>query len=129
MHVDVSLHSVTLTRIRQAGQAQLDRAEVIPESGLIALHDAWVRAIAEAFVRDSRFDPLHTAETEQALQDRLPEWLAAASSGGKVALELEYRGVTHRAELEALDFVAAAAPAYHRIASSLRPLNVIFKLG
>jgi hypothetical protein len=122
VHVDISLHSAMLTRIRQSGQAQLDRAEVIPECGLIGLHDAWIRAIAEAFVRDSRFDPLHTAETEQVLQDRLPEWLAAASSGGKVTLAVEYRGVSHRAELEALDFVAVAAPVYHRIASSLRAL-------
>jgi FHA domain len=122
VHVDLSLHSAMLTRIRQAGHAQLDRAEVIPDCGVLVLQDAWIRAIAEAFVRDSRFDPLHTAATEQALQDRLPGWLAAASSGGKVALEVEYRGVTHRATLEALDFVAAAAPAYHRIASSLRAL-------
>lgn len=122
VHVDLSLHSALLTRIRQTGQAQLDRAEVVPDCGLQGLHDAWIRAIAEAFVRDSRFDPLHTAETEQALQDRLPDWLAAASSGGKVALDVEYRGVAHHAELEALEIVAAAAPVYHRIVSSLRAL-------
>jgi FHA domain len=122
VHVDLSLHSAMLTRIRQTGQAQLDRAEVIPDCGVLALQDAWIRAIAEAFVRDSRFDPLHTAETEQALQEHLPDWLTAASAGGKVTLGVEYRGVAHRAELEALDFVAAAAPIYHRIASSLRAL-------
>jgi len=122
VHVDLSLHSVTLTRIVQAGQAQVDRTEVIQGSGILALYDAWISVIAEAFVQQSRFDPLHTAETEQALHDCLPEWLAAASVGDKVSLEVEYRGIKHQAEIESLELVAAAAPIYHSIVSNLRAL-------
>jgi hypothetical protein len=122
VHVDLSLHSAILTRIAQAGQAQFDRADVIDECGVIALRDAWITLIAEAFVQQSRFDPLHTAETEQVLQDRLQNWLAAAAAGDRVALDIEYRGITHEAEIESLELVAAAAPIYHRIVSSLRAL-------
>ena len=122
VHVDLSLHSALLTRIAQAGQAQVDRAQVIDECGLIALRDVWIALIAEAFVQQSRFDPLHTAETEQVLQNRLQTWLAAASAGDRVALDIEYRGITHKAEIESLELVAAAAPIYHRIVSSLRAL-------
>ena len=122
VHVDLSLHSAVLTRIAQAGQAQVDRANVIEECGLIALRDSWIALIAEAFVQQSRFDPLHTAETEQMLQDKLQKWLAAASADKMVALDIEYRGITHKAEIESLELVAAAAPAYHRIVSSLRAL-------
>jgi hypothetical protein len=122
VHVDLSLHSTTLTRIAQSGQAQVDRAELIEGNGLLALYDAWISVIAEAFVRQSRFDPLHTAETEQTLLERLPEWLVAASAGDTIALDIEYRGIAHHAELDSLELVAAAAPIYHSIVSSLRAL-------
>lgn len=122
VHIDLSLHSALLTRIAQAGQAQADRSEIVADSGVLALYDAWIRAIAEAFVRQSRFDPLHTAETEQVLYDKLPEWLAAAATRDTVALEVQYRSISHAAEIESLELVAAAAPIYHGIASSVRAL-------
>jgi len=39
-----------------------------------------------------------------------------------VPMEVEYRGITHRAELESLQFVAAAGPVYQNIVSNLRAL-------
>jgi len=122
VHVDLSLHSSVLTRISQAGQAQVDRSSVVDESGVLALYEAWIALIAETFVQQSRFDPLHTAETEQMLQDKLQNWLAAASANETVALRIEYRGIQHDAELESLELVAAAAPIYHRIVSNVRAL-------
>ena len=122
VHIDLSLHSTLLTRIAQDGQAQVDRSVVVEASGLLGLYDAWIRAIAEAFVRQSRFDPLHTAETEQLMQDYLPTWLAAASSTDTIAFEIEYRGILHKAELESLQLIEATLPVYQRIVSNLRAL-------
>jgi hypothetical protein len=122
VHIDLSLHSTVLTRIAQPGQAKVDRSAVLDDAGLLALYDAWIRVIAEAFVQQSRFDPLHTAETEQVLQDRLTELILSASSADTVAVEIEYRGVTHTAEINELELVAAAAPIYQRIVSNLRAL-------
>lgn len=122
VHVDISLHAVQLTRILQSGQAQVEASAVVEDAGLFALYDAWLRMLAEAFVRQSRFDPLHTAETEQMLLDRIPRWLMAASSGGKVSLEVDYQGIGHGAEIDGLEFVTAVAPVYQRIVSQLRAL-------
>lgn len=122
VHVDLSLHVATLSRLRQNGQAQLDRSVVIESSGMLSLYDAWIRVISDAFVKQSRFDPLHTAETEQLLLDRLGEWLALASANDRLALEIEFRGIAHSAELESLDLISAAAPVYQRIASQLRAI-------
>ena len=122
VHIDLSLHSSSLTRLLQEGQVQVDRTEVIPDSGMLLLYENWLKVIAEAFVQQSRFDPLHTAETEQMLQDRMPNWLTEASSGGTIALEVEYRGISHHAEIESLELIAAAAPVYQSIVSSLRAL-------
>ncbi len=122
VHVDLSLHVATLSRLRQSGQVQLDRSAVIDNAGMLPLYDAWIRVIADAFVKQSRFDPLHTAETEQMLLGRLGEWLAGVSARDTLLLEIEYRGIAHSAELESLDLISAAGPFYQRIASQLRAI-------
>ncbi len=122
VHIDLGLHAAMLTRLSQQGQAQVERAEVIDDCGLHALYDAWLNAVAEVFVQQSRFDPLYDAETEQLLLDKLPAWLAEAAARDAVPLEIEYRGTEHRAEIESLTLVGAAAPYYQRIASRLRAL-------
>lgn len=122
IHVDVSLHSTLLTRLGQPARAQMEKSAVVEKSGLVALYDAWISTIAAAFVRQSRFDPLHTAESEQRLYDRLPAWLDAAATGGAVQLKLEHRGLEHTAEVDSLALIAAAAPVYQRIVGQLRAL-------
>lgn len=122
VHVDISLHAVTLSRMAQGGVASVERSEVIEGSGLLALFDAWRKVVAEAFVQQSRFDPLHTAETEQLLQDQLTQWLGNATTNATLSMEIDYRGVTHTANVESLALVSAAAPVYQKIASRLRAL-------
>lgn len=122
VHIDISLQSTILSRMAQGGQASVERSEIVEDAGMLVLYDAWRKVIAEAFVQQSRFDPLHTAETEQVLQDRMLEWLSAASSNSVVPMEIEHRGIRHQAEIESLAIEAAAAPVYQRIAGNLRAL-------
>ena len=122
VHIDISLHSSSLTRLMQEGQVQVDKTEVIDDSGLLLLQQNWLKVIAEGFVQQSRFDPLHTAETEQELQIKMPEWLNEAGTSETVIVELEYRGTRHQAEIESFELVAAAGPVYQSIVSSLRAL-------
>lgn len=122
VHIDMALHATTLTRLAQPGHAQVERVEVLKDCGLVALYDVWLNTLAEAFVQQSRFDPLHTAETEQMLLNNLPAWLTQAAHGDRVQLELQYGGISHRAEVESLALIGAAAPIYQPIASKLRAL-------
>jgi hypothetical protein len=122
VHVDISLHRTSLTRIAQPGMAQTDRAEILDEVGVHALYNAWLKTLAEAFVLQSRFDPLHTAETEQMLLDRLGACLRDASTRDHVVVELEAGGRTYSAEIESLVLIGAAAPIYQQIARMLRSL-------
>lgn len=122
VHIDMGLHATTLSRLSQVGQAQVERADVLDEFGIYLLYDTWLNVIAEAFVQQSRFDPLHTAGTEQALLDQLARWLSDASHQDSVFLELEHGGLTHRAEIETLTLINAVAPYYQSIASRLRAL-------
>ena len=122
VHIDISLHSTSLTRLAQPGRTQIERVEILDSCGTYALYDAWIRVVAQAFVQQSRFDPLHTAQTEQMLLNRLGGWLATACSGKTVKLELEYGNLSHEAEIESLELIGAAAPIYQSIASKLRSL-------
>ncbi len=122
VHVDIGLHSSTLSRLQQDRQVQADRSVVVDDAGMLALQDSWLRLIAEAFVQQSRFDPLHTAETEQALQNQLPDWLARASTSSAVTMHVEYRGSRHEAGIESLQFVSAAGSVYQKLVSQLRAL-------
>ena len=122
VHIEMGLHATTLTRIGQSGQAVAERTEVLDDCGVYALYDAWLSFIAEAFVQQSRFDPLHAADTEQGLLDQLPRWLGDAARQDSVVLEIEHAGLGHRAEVDSLSLVNAVAPHYQSIASRLRAL-------
>ena len=66
VHVDISLHS-TVSEPHDPGWSGsvLNAPRSLKSPALLLLFDAWRKVIAEAFVQQSRFDPLHTAETEQ----------------------------------------------------------------
>ena len=78
LHLDLELHHAVLTLLERGG-AELRRtqSELLPRHGLLALQEKWVEAIAGAFVRRTRFDPLHEARNEQVLWNSLAGWLAA----------------------------------------------------
>ena len=60
----------------RAASCGATRYELLPQHGWLALQQAWLDLIAAAFVRKTRFDPLHEAASEQRLWDGLPGWLA-----------------------------------------------------
>jgi hypothetical protein len=122
VHVDMSLHAAMLTRLSQAGQAQVDKTDVLDDCGVYGLYEGWINTIAEAFVRQSRFDPLHTAETEQLLLNRLGGWLTQAAGQDQVELSIEYSGASYDAVVETLALTAQAAPVYQQVANRLRAL-------
>lgn len=122
VHIDMGLHATTLTRLTQQGAVQSERSDVLDSCGVYELYDGWLNTVADAFVQQSRFDPLHTARTEQMLMNRLGGWLTEASRSDQVAMELESSGTTYAASLESLSLIGAAAPFYQAIASKLRAI-------
>jgi len=70
LHLDLELHRMVLTVIAPGPKQQA--VLVSDQVGLVALHDAWLRFIAGEFLKHTRFDPFHSAASEQELFDRLP---------------------------------------------------------
>jgi hypothetical protein len=114
MYLDASLYRVSLSLLDQNGEAQV-RAEHALAQGLAGIADSFARRIADHFVRATRLDPFAHAETEQALYDRLPEWLQALQREERVELELKYRNEEFRIAVERDAVLAVAKGTYRAI--------------
>jgi hypothetical protein len=88
LHLEAGLQGLWLSRIAQTGQASLAGREHLPGPGIEALTRVCAEFLARRFIECSRFDPLHDADTEQLLHDRLPEWLARIAREPETTLEI-----------------------------------------
>ena len=131
LHVDVLLHRAVLTRIRRDAQLTRTAVDSVAKAGLSALRERWIDHMADAWLTQTRFDPLHLAETEQALYDRLPGWLDELGAGDSIALEMQSGPKTHRASVSRDGLLGAVRKHYDRIAAQVRaaaaegPLTVL----
>ena len=119
LHLDVQLHRFVLTVLDGGSEVALVRAQEVAKPGLTAVWDAAARLVAQAFVQQTRFDPLHSANTEQVLFDALPGWMPAITAAPTAVLELKASGRTHRASLDRDDLIARLADRYDGIASAV----------
>ncbi|MGD9228050.1 MAG: FHA domain-containing protein [Desulfobacterales bacterium] len=88
LHLDIHLHRFEITRLQRTGQLSQKDTVSLEGNGLSKLYRGWVDAIAEEFVRTTRFDPLHQAATEQELYDRLPGVLTQLNQNPSVHFEM-----------------------------------------
>ena len=100
--------------------------------------EAFARRISELFVRATRFDPLHRAETEQALYDKLPGWLEQLRAQERVEATLAHHDEELKTVLERDSVLGVAAGfyravvqliAYHRQAGRSVVLQVADRLA
>lgn len=122
--VDLQLHQAMLSSFRKTGGHLVkDRVVTVPFAGLLALHEAWTGLITDEFILQSRFDPLHTAETDQFVYDNLERWIAATVANDSVQLEINLKGTMHQARLARVQFEERVQPVFARIAKELAGLR------
>jgi hypothetical protein len=126
--LEAGLHSIWETSVAVGDSVSLTDRELLLRQGLAGLDDLWVRHIAQCFVRQARFDPLHEATVEQQLYDALPDGLTRLGDAPAGRMELLAGGRTHGVELQRRDLVAAAESVYEplrqRIATAEGPVFV-----
>lgn len=121
VHVDAQLHRFVFTVM--AGQQDLQRQQVEEHKpGLAAVHERCLSVFAQAFVRQTRFDPMHNARTEQQLYDHLPAWLARLATNPHAVLELDTGDRVHRVTVAADLLAEALAERRRALADSLLPI-------
>lgn len=120
MHLDVQLHRIVLTTLDQGPRLQRASVVVIAETGLSQLQTRWANVISDAFVRSSRFDPMHGARSEQMLYDHLPTWLEQISVQSTSHLELEANGAIQSATVQKDQLINATADIYPKVVEQIR---------
>ena len=86
IYIELQLHQSVITAIKQDDDYARQSVEVLQGTGLLALYDRWAHIISEAFIAQCRFDPLHSAASEQYLYDNMPSFWPAPVPGSKLRL-------------------------------------------
>ena len=95
-----------------------ERAQEVNGCGIAQIIDGWANVIADAFVKQTRFDPLHAAATEQKLYDLVSGWMGSNSPAEVVAIE--HNDQSRRLELNVEDL---SQKLKQRLQSALRLLQ------
>ena len=119
VHVDALLHECVVTTLDGDGAWQRTTVADVPNLGLAALREAWINVVADTFVRETRFDPLHDAGTEQSLFDRLDDWLDALTRRAEIDLELQTSSQVHRVSMSRERLVTKVAPRFALLADAV----------
>jgi len=98
VHIDLQLHQAVLTKLSVDGEITREAVQTVEGAGLLSLYDRWAHIIADAFIEQCRFDPLHSATTEQFIYDHLPQYLSQGDL--LVDLEVPQGSSVHRARVE-----------------------------
>ncbi len=120
MHLDIQLHRTVLTLLDQGATLSRADVDVVLYSGLADIHEAWVSAVADTFVRSTRFDPMHIAETEQTLFDRLPGWIKEFENTLELNIELTHQDRSYEVTVHRQKLLQATAAIYERIVEHIR---------
>jgi hypothetical protein len=134
LHLDLQLHQAALTVLELTpleGVMRRARYELLRGAGVLAFQQALAAAIAAEFVRQTRFDPLHEATTEQRLHDLLPEWIASLAASPEVAAEMSFGASTHRITLTATQLSTAIETLSNdvqRLVQAARPAGLAVRL-
>jgi len=115
LHLDLHLHRFEVTRLERADQLNRKDSISVEGNGLSKLYRRWVDAIAEEFVRSTRFDPLHQAATEQELYDRLPGILRQFYRNSDVFFEMTGGSKVHHITLTRDLFSKKGAPVFEEL--------------
>ena len=100
VYLDIQLHQSVLTSFARAdGKVVRNKVVQIPGTGLLALHDAWANMITDEFIKQSRFNPQHNAETEQYVYNQLETWLDRTMQDNEILLEINNKGSVYQARV------------------------------
>ena len=123
LHVEPMLHSIVLTRLNQGQRLRRDKIATVAGSGLLDFQDKWAQPVSDAFVRNTRYDPMHSAAAEQQFYDRLPGWVATADRDGSVDAAVDRADKELRVTIKREVLVEAGAPLLRPIMRQLSALT------
>ena len=119
--LDFAFSGCTLLRVAvNDEQASATVLTEFADAGILALQNSWVALLADQFVNETRFDPLHDGTTEQFVYESLPGWLESLKHQNEADLEISHRGNTHRITLSRAAVAERSSVRLQAVAAALR---------
>lgn len=87
-YLDVGLHSSCVTEVAIGTEISKVKFTELEEVGFTKATDLWANDLADRLVKGSRFDPLHSADTEQQLYNQIYKWVDSWTIGDSQSREL-----------------------------------------
>ena len=119
MHLDIHLHHTVITSLEVSDTVQRTAVKVVNEVGLLEIQDKCVNHVADLFIQQSRFDPLHHAVAEQALCNRMAQCLHELTRETDTQVGIEFEQARYQARVNRERLVAALQPLYDRITAAV----------
>ena len=114
-HIDMQLHRTVVTELNIGATVERGQVDIIDGVGFDKLTDRLVAFVADQFLAQSRFDPLHQAGTEQLLHNEMPLWLDLLNTQREIKVHLDFRGSRFEARIAREEIVGVAEASYRSI--------------
>ena len=121
IYLDIHLHHTIITSLEVSGTVSRTAVKSINDVGLLDIHDRCVNHMADLFIQQSRFDPLHHAATEQALHNRLAQCLQELETETDTVVEIEFENTRYQSRVNRERLVEALQPLYNKISTVIDP--------
>lgn len=106
-HFDLQLHQLVLSDYRVSeGKFELNSQEIIQDIGFLRFIDRTLNLLREKFIQSSRFDPLHSGDTEQQLFNQIIQMI---NTGEHRVFHVHTAQKQHKIELGAQELSALAS--------------------
>jgi hypothetical protein len=120
--VDLTRHRAVFTTFHGGPERDRDRVATLEGTGARVFEDRLVRSIASTFIAETRFDPVHSGASEQALRGALPGWLRELRRADSTAVSLSAGGREHHVTLSRDVLSTAIADLQRTVAEQARTL-------
>lgn len=119
LYLDVFLQQIQVSELSADVDIRHERSFEVRDCGFVNLLDGWVNLIADRFVQETRFDPLHTAASEQQLYNQVYEWVLGAHQHNEVPFQVVHNEQLRRVELPRSQLEQKAAQRIERLVDAL----------
>lgn len=126
LHLDIHLHRLEITLLEQGRHLTQKNPETLPGRGLSYLYAEWTKAVADEFVRHTRFDPFDQALYEQQLYNRLPLVLRELQNKPSVMFEMSAVSQMYRVNLTYDLFVQKSKRMYQEVRKCIEGMRKKF---
>ena len=117
--VDIAWHRAILTQLAVGEEVSRQGISESQTLGLASLLEGWIDVVADNFVRQTRFDPLRIAATEQQVFDQVLAHVTSQSSDSTVVVE--HAGQSRSVDIDSTMLATKSSARFEAFGEALGP--------